>query len=52
MLGQSVSASELFARVLLPTVALNLLLAWPLYRLARKLFPVLSRPRGEVSVAV
>lgn len=52
MLGQSVSASELFARVLLPAVALNLLLAWPLYRLVRRLFPVRPRARIEVSVAV
>jgi rod shape-determining protein MreD len=52
MLGATVSASELFARVLLPTVALNLLLSWPLYRLCRKLFPVPERTRGEVSVAV
>ena len=52
MLGDTVSASELFARVLLPTVALNLLLAWPLYRLCRRLFPVAPRARGEVSVAV
>jgi rod shape-determining protein MreD len=52
MLGSTVSASELFARVLLPTVALNLLLAWPLYRLARWLFPIAPRTRREVSVAV
>ena len=52
MLGSSVPASELFGRVLLPTLALNLLVAYPLYRLCRRLFPPTQRARGEVSVAV
>jgi len=52
MLGSSVPASELFGRVLLPTLALNLLIAYPLYRLARRLFPPAERTRAEVSVAV
>ena len=47
MLGDGVPASELFARVLLPTLALNLLLAYPVYRLARRLFPVTERERLE-----
>ena len=47
MLGQTVPASELFGAVLLPTLALNLLLAHPLYRLTRRLFPVALRPRRE-----
>ena len=47
MLGQTVPASELFGAVLLPTLALNLLLAHPLYRLTRRLFPVALRPRKE-----
>jgi rod shape-determining protein MreD len=51
MLNDTVSASELFARVLLPTLALNLLLTYPLYRLAGALFPVAPRAR-EVTVAV
>jgi rod shape-determining protein MreD len=51
MLNDTVSASELFARVLLPTLALNLLLTYPLYRLARALFPEGPRAR-EVSVPV
>jgi hypothetical protein len=38
--------------VLLPTLALNLLLAWPLHRLVRRLLPPAARERREVSVAV
>lgn len=52
MLGQSAPASELLGQVLLPTLALNLLLAYPLYRLCRRLFPVPERERPEVSVVV
>jgi rod shape-determining protein MreD len=52
MLGETVSAAELFGRVLLPTIALNLLLAWPLYRLCRRLLPAAPRTRAEVTVAV
>jgi rod shape-determining protein MreD len=51
MLNDTVSASELFARVLVPTLALNLLLTYPLYRIARALFPPAPRAR-EVSVPV
>jgi rod shape-determining protein MreD len=51
MLNDTVSASELFARVLLPTLALNLLLTYPLYRLTRALFRPVSRAR-EVTVPV
>lgn len=47
MLGSSVSASEFFAGMLLPTLALNLLLAYPLYGLCRRLFPVSPRERRE-----
>jgi rod shape-determining protein MreD len=47
MLGTTVSASELFAAMLLPTLALNLLLAYPLYGLCRRLFPVLPREHRE-----
>lgn len=50
LLGQSVPASELFGQVLLPTLALNLLLAYPVYRLALRLFPVAARERRQVSV--
>lgn len=52
VLGSTVDASTLFGRVLLPTLALNLLLAWPLHRLVRRLFPPVTRERREVSVAV
>jgi len=52
MLGSSVPASELFGRVLLPTLALNLLITYPLYRLARAVFPPVQRARAEVTAAV
>ena len=52
MLGSTIPASEFFARVLLPAVALNLLLAYPVYRVSRRLFPVSERERREVSVVV
>jgi rod shape-determining protein MreD len=48
MLGETVSASEFFVRMLLPTLALNLLLAYPLYGLCRRIFPVAPRERREV----
>jgi rod shape-determining protein MreD len=52
VLGTTASASALFGRVLLPTLALNLLLAWPVHRLARRVFPPATRERREVSVVV
>lgn len=53
VLGSTIAASVLFGRVLLPTLALNLLLAYPLYRLVRRLFPVVVRDRSrEVSLVV
>lgn len=52
MLGETVPASALFAHVLLPTVALNLLLAHPVYWIARRLFPVVARERREVPALV
>lgn len=48
MLGETVSASEFFVGMLLPTLALNLLLAYPLYGLSRRIFPVAPRERREV----
>ena len=48
MLGETVSASEFFVGMLLPTLALNLLLAYPLYGLCRRIFPVAPRERREV----
>lgn len=52
MLGETVSASHFFAAVLLPALALNMLLAYPLYGLCRRLFPPPLRPRREVSAYV
>jgi rod shape-determining protein MreD len=52
VLGTTASPSALFGRVLLPTLALNLLLAWPIHRLVRRLFPFATRERREVSIAV
>jgi rod shape-determining protein MreD len=52
VLGSTVSASTLLGRVLLPTLALNLLLAWPVHRLLRRLLPPAARERREVRVAV
>jgi rod shape-determining protein MreD len=47
MLGTTVSPSEFFGGMLLPTLALNLLLAYPIYGLCRRLFPVSPRERRE-----
>jgi rod shape-determining protein MreD len=53
MLGESMPAGEFFVQVLLPSLALNMLLAYPLYGLASRLFPSPGRARrGEVSPAV
>jgi rod shape-determining protein MreD len=52
MLGSTLSAGEFFVGVLLPTLALNLLLAYPLYGLCRRIFPTERRVRREVSPAV
>jgi rod shape-determining protein MreD len=51
MLGDAVPASELFGRVLLPTLALNLLLAYPVYRLCCRIVPAAAaRTRREAVV--
>ena len=47
-LGETVSPSEFFVGMLLPTLALNLLLAYPLYGLCRRIFPVAPRERRQV----
>jgi rod shape-determining protein MreD len=53
MLGSSIGASVFFVGVLLPTLALNLLLAYPLYGLCRRIFGVVPRvPAREVTAAV
>ncbi len=52
MLGSTISASHFFVGVLLPTLALNLLLAYPVYGLCRRLFRAEVPERREVSPAV
>ena len=52
MLGETMSAYEFFAGMLLPTLALNLLLAYPLYGLCRRIFPVAPRERREAVAVV
>ena len=51
LLGQSVPAGELFGRVLLPTLALNVLITYPVYRLTERLFPVAPRAGREAVLA-
>jgi rod shape-determining protein MreD len=52
MLGSTISAGHFFVGVLLPTLALNLLLAYPIYGLCRRLFRAELPERREVSPAV
>lgn len=52
MLGSTLSAPDFFVAVLLPTLALNMLLSYPLYALSRRIFPVTPRIRREMSPAV
>jgi rod shape-determining protein MreD len=52
MLGSTISAAEFFVGVLLPSLALNLLLAYPLYGFCRRIFQPEPRERREVSPAV
>ena len=52
MLGEGVAATQLLAEVLVPGLALNLLLAYPLYRLCRSFFPVPDRDRREARAVV
>jgi rod shape-determining protein MreD len=47
MLGQGAGAGELLVQVLLPTLALNVLLAYPLYQLTQRLFPSSAREQRE-----
>ncbi len=52
MLGLGASAGEVLLQVLLPTLALNLLLAYPVYRLAVRVFRAPARePRETPAVA-
>ena len=52
MLGETLSAAHFFVGVLLPTVALNMLLAYPVYGLCRRIFRSDVPERREVSPAV
>jgi rod shape-determining protein MreD len=52
MLGSTLSAGEFFVGVLLPSLALNLLLAYPVYGLVRRIFHAEPRQRREVSPVV
>jgi rod shape-determining protein MreD len=52
MLGTTLSAGEFFIGVLLPSVALNLLLAYPLYGICRRIFHAEPRTAREVSPVV
>ncbi len=51
VLGSTIGASELLGRVLLPTLVLNLLLAYPVHRLVCRLLPRTPRSAREVIVA-
>ncbi len=50
VLGESASVGSIFVRVLLPSLALNLILAVPAYALFRRLFPPTERKVREVAV--
>ena len=52
LLGTAIPASEFFVPVLLPTLALNVLLAYPLYALVRRLLRPVVRGGKEVSALV
>jgi rod shape-determining protein MreD len=52
MLGSTLSAAHFFVGVLLPTLALNMLLAYPVYGLCRRIFRADLPERREVSPAV
>jgi rod shape-determining protein MreD len=53
MLGETMPVSDFVVGVLLPSIALNLLFAYPVYRLARRLFPPpMNERRAEVTVLV
>ena len=52
MLGSGISAVQFFVGVLLPTLALNMLLAYPLFRICRRMFTTEAARRREVGAAV
>lgn len=51
MLGTSVPLGPLLSRVVLPQLGLNVLLAYPVFLLVRRIFPVARRERPEVILA-
>jgi rod shape-determining protein MreD len=52
LLGDPVSLGRLLGAVLLPALGLNLLLTWPVYRLATRIFRPRSPRRPEVPAPV
>ena len=52
MLGETIAASQLFLSVLVPSIALNMLLAYPVYGLCARFLPPRVGIRREVSPAV
>jgi rod shape-determining protein MreD len=52
MLGSGISAAEFFAGVLLPGLALNMLFAYPVFRLIRRIFTTEAARRREAGAAV
>jgi chromate transport protein ChrA len=52
MLGETIAASQLFLSVLVPSLALNMLLAYPIYGLCARFLPPHVGIRREVSPAV
>jgi rod shape-determining protein MreD len=52
MLGLTIPASQLFLAVLLPSLALNMLIAYPIYGLCARLLPPRVVVRREVTPAV
>lgn len=51
LLGESLSVGTIVARALLPTLALDVVLAVPAYALMRRLFPPPERPVRDMVVA-
>ena len=52
MLGEGVPPGDVLGRVLLPTLALNLLAAYPVYRITCRLLPPSFRARREATALV
>jgi len=50
MLGEGVPVGNVLTRVLLPTLALNLLAAYPVYRLVSRILPPAIRTRREAAL--